>query len=261
VKREGAIYHWFALLGKHQHDELENEFMMIIREKGLRQDDPYNQTIISSKIHYVERGGFEELVKDVSESISSKLNVESNRLIEDFLLATPIDPALEIPEVSLLYAKEPDIEHPVLHIVLCEEGIEKQVVKHGIEGKEKIKIFFFLLNDEIKPKQQLRMLSSLIDVAERDHFIKDIFYANTEKEIIEYLLHEKQLKNKPSYVFINKKLMELKLPQDVLIVFIDRGNTSFAPKGNTVLLENDVLTIIGKTSSINILYDQFILSK
>ena len=66
VKREGAIYHWFALLGKHRHDELENEFMLIIREKGLRQDDPFNQTIVRSQIHFIDSPIFEDLVRDVA---------------------------------------------------------------------------------------------------------------------------------------------------------------------------------------------------
>ncbi|MCB0560196.1 MAG: PTS sugar transporter subunit IIA [Lewinellaceae bacterium] len=86
-----------------------------------------------------------------------------------------------IPEVSLLYAKQPDIIYPVLHIVMCEEGIEKPVEKHAL-SKEKIKIFFFLVNDENNPKQQLRMLSSIIDIAERDHFIRDIFSSKTRRE-------------------------------------------------------------------------------
>lgn len=267
VKREGAIYHWFALLGKHQHDELENEFMMILREKGLRQDDPFNQTIVRSKIHVVDHAVFEDLVQEVANSIAQELDVDGNSLGEEFLKTTPIDPALIIPEVSLLYAKSPDIDHPALHIVLCEEGVEKPVEKHGVFSKEKIKIFFFLVNDENRPKQQLRMLSSIINIAERDHFIKDVFSAKTEREMIEYLLHDKQYisfplaKNKPSHIFINKKLMDVKLPPDVLVVFIDRKNTTFAPKGSTVLRENDVLTIIGETGSINKLYDQFILSK
>ncbi|MEM7104961.1 MAG: amino acid permease [Bacteroidota bacterium] len=266
VKREGAIFHWFALLGKHQHDELENEFMMILREKGLRQDDPFNQTIAHSKIHYIEEMEFDDLVKKISESISTELNIDSKALHEDFLITTPIDPALEIPEVSLLYAKEPDIVHPVLHIVICEDGIEKPVEKHGVLSKEKVKVFFFLVNDEVNPKQQLRMLSSIIDVAERDHFIKDFFSFESDKEIIEYLLHDKQyitfqlMKNEPSNILINKKLMEVKLPPDVLVVFIDRDSSSFAPKGNTVLQENDVVTIIGKPKSINKLYDQFVIS-
>src|SRR5690606_15515930 len=31
VKRDGAIFHWFALLGKYQYSELESEFMTIIK--------------------------------------------------------------------------------------------------------------------------------------------------------------------------------------------------------------------------------------
>ncbi|MEJ1222416.1 amino acid permease [Sediminicola sp. 1XM1-17] len=267
VKREGAIYHWFALLGKHQHDELENEFMMILREKGLRQDDPFNQTIVRSQIHFIDNAIFEDLVQDVANSIALEINVDGNSLYEEFLKTTPIDPALVIPEVSLLYAKKPDIIHPVLHIVLCEESIEKPVEKHGILIKEKIKIFFFLVNDENNPKQQLRMLSSIIDIAERDYFIKDVFSLKSAKEIIEYLLHDKRYitfplsKNEPSNIFINKKLMEAILPQDVLVVLVDRDGSSFTPKGKTVFLENDVLTIIGEPRSINKLYDQFILPK
>ncbi len=266
VKREGAIYHWFALLGKHQHDELENEFMMILREKGLRQDDIFNQTIVRSKVHLAQKSTFEDLVHEVANSIGVELQVEGATLYEEFLKATPIDPALVIPEVSLLYAKHPDIIHPVLHIALCEDGIDKPVEKDGRASKEKIKIFFFLVNDKNKPKEQLRMLSSIMNIVERDYFIKDVFSSKTTRKIVEYLLHDKRYisfsltKDEPSNVLINKKLMEVKLPQDVLVVFIDRDNSSFAPKGNTVLLENDVLTIVGEPSSINTLYDQYILS-
>ena len=267
VKREGAIFHWFALLGKLQHDELENEFMTILREKGLRQNDPFNQTIVHSQIHFIDNAIFENLVQDVANSIALQLNIDANDLNAELLKTTPIDPALVIPEVSLLYAKQADIIHPVLHIVLCKKGIEKPVNKDGILSKEKIKIFFFLVNDENKPKQQLRMLSSILNIAERDHFIKDIISLKTTREITKYLLHDKQYisfqltKNEPSNIFINKKLMDVKLPQDILVVLIDRNNSSFAPNGKTVLLENDVLTIVGGQRSINKLYDQFILSK
>ncbi|WP_299548476.1 amino acid permease [Seonamhaeicola sp.] len=267
VKREGAIYHWFALLGKHQHDELEGEFMMILREKGLAQDDLFNQTIVRSRIHRIDHTTFEETVQQVSNSIATELNSDSNQLNEEFLKTTPIDSALVIPEVSLLYSKKPDINHPVLHIALCEKGIEKPAEQPDKSSRERIKMFFFLVNDVNDPKQQLRMLSNLINLAERDHFIKDIFSSQTEKEVIEYLLHDKRhisfaiRANEPSNVLINKKLMDAGLPRDVLVVFIDRNNAPFVPNGYTVLLENDVLTIVGEPGSVNKLYDQFILSK
>ncbi|WP_372774769.1 amino acid permease [Mangrovibacterium sp.] len=266
VKREGAIFHWFALLGKNQHDELENEFMEILREKGLRQDDPFNQTIVRSQIHFVSKAKFENLVMDVSNAISKELGVESESLAEDFMKVNPIDPALAIPGVSLLYARKPDIQQPVLHIVLCAGGVKKPLGGEGTQYMEKIKVFFFLVNDENNAKQQLRMLSSIIDIAERDYFIKDLLSLKTERKIIEYLLHDKRYisfrisKKAPSAALIGKKLMDVTLPQDVLVVLVDRENTSFAPKGNTVLCENDILTIIGEIGSINTLYDRFILS-
>ena len=267
VKREGAIYHWFALLGKHRHDELENEFMMILREKGLRQDDPFNQTIVSSKIHFTDRVVFGDLVQDIANSMARESTSDSAGIYREFLKTTPIDPALVIPEVSLLYAKAADTGRPVLHIVLCGEGIEKPVEKDGALSKEKIKIFFFLLNDENNPKQQLRMLSNILNIAERDHFIKDILSLKTERGVIEYLLHDKHYisftlsKDKHSRILIGKKLMEVSLPPDVLVILIDRKNTSFAPRGNTTLLDKDVVTIVGEPGSINKLYDQFILSE
>ena len=265
VKREGAIFHWFAILGKHQHDELENEFMSILREKGLRQEDPFNQTIVRSKITFVDEMEFESLVKQVALAVSKELNTENETLQAEFLKTNPIDPALIIPEVSILYAKIPEIEHPTLHIVVSKQGIEKPIQKNGIRTTDVIKVFFFLVNADEKPKQQLRMLSSIIDIAERDYFVKDMLLLKTEREIIEYMLHNKQYisfeltRNSATSEFINKKLMDVKLPQNVLVIFIDRKNTSFAPKGNTVLMENDVLTIIGETSSINYLYDRYIL--
>lgn len=153
VKREGAIFHWFALLGRHQHDDLENEFMMILREKGLRQGDPFNKTVVRSKIHFVKDTKFEDLVRDISNSIASELNVDGHRLNKEFLKTTPIDPALIIPEVSLLYAKEVGLNQPTLHVVLSEEGIEKPIELDGIFSNEKIKIFFFLVNDKNNPKR------------------------------------------------------------------------------------------------------------
>ncbi|MDX1477736.1 MAG: TrkA C-terminal domain-containing protein, partial [Saprospiraceae bacterium] len=184
---------------------------------------------------------------------------------EEFLKATPIDPALVVPEVSLLYAKKPDIEHPVLHIVLCEEGIIKPAEKHT--GEERIKVLYFLVNDESKPAQQLRMLTNIMNISERDHFIKDIFPVESEDDIIEYMLHDQRYisfaiaKDEPSHVLIDKKISEANLPRDVLVVFVERQNVSFVPKGNTVLQEHDILTIVGEPASINELSDRFILHK
>jgi amino acid transporter/K+/H+ antiporter YhaU regulatory subunit KhtT len=267
VKREGAIFHWFALLGKYQHDDLENEFLTILREKGLRHDDPFNQTIVRAKVTFVNNLLFDEIISEVSKSISTDINVDKKILEDEFRKTNPIDPAFVIPDISVNYAKIPAIEYPTLHIFLSEKGIAKPINKNGIYSEEKIKVFFFLVNAEEHPRQQLRMLAGILDIAERDHFIKDILSLKNRQEVIEYMLHDKRyisiqlLKDSKSDIFINKRLMDVQLPNDVLVVFIERGTASFSPNGKTTLLENDTITIIGDTNSINQMYDRYILDK
>jgi amino acid transporter/K+/H+ antiporter YhaU regulatory subunit KhtT len=267
VKREGAIFHWFALLGKYQHDDLENEFLSILREKGLRQDDPFNQTIVRSKITFSNELKFNDVINRVVGNITDELKIDRELLSTQFLKTNAINTAFSIPEVFVLTAKIPNIVHPVLHIYLSEKGIRKQSETKNSGTEESIKAFFFLVNAEEHPRQQLRMLTSLLDIAERDHFIKDIVSLTNEREVIEYLLHDKQyisfqlIKNTPSSVLINKRLMDVHLPSDVLVILVDRENNSFAPNGKTKLLENDTITVIGEINSINKMYDRYILEK
>jgi basic amino acid/polyamine antiporter, APA family len=48
------------------------------------------------------------------------------------------------------------------------------VVKYGITLEDKINVFFFLVNPSDEPRQQLRMLSRLVDIIERDNFTEEL---------------------------------------------------------------------------------------
>jgi mannitol/fructose-specific phosphotransferase system IIA component (Ntr-type) len=210
---------------------------------------------------------FTDILRQVSESISKEINTDREIIENEFLKTSPIDPAFVIPEVSILYAQIPEIKHPALHIVLSDKGISKPTIKDGIPTEDFVKVLFFLVNAEEQPRQQLRMLSGILDIAERDHFLKDILQLKNDQKVIEYLLHDKRyisiqlLKNSASAIFINKRLMEVQLPNNVLVILVERENTTFTPNGKTLLLENDTITIIGETNSINQMYDSFILEK
>ncbi len=124
-----------------------------------------------------------------------------------------------------------------------------------------------MVNAEEKPRQQLRMPGGILDIAERDHFVKDMLSFKSEQPVIEYLLHDKRyisiplIKNSPAGEFIDKRLMDIQLPGNVLVVFIERNNNTFAPNGKSVLLENDTITVVGEPHSINQMYDRFFLDK
>lgn len=264
VKREGAIFHWFALLGKYQHSELENEFMTIIKEKGLRQGDPFDETIIRARISHVEKMDFGKVVRFVSDYFSTEMHVRRETLINEFLTTSAIEPALVIPEVSVLFAKNDGIDHPSLHIVISNQAINNPAVKDGMEEDDNVRIYFFLVNPANEPKQQLRMLSRLIDIVERENFAEEILQLKNDREIKEYLLHNeryisiKLLQGTVQEDMIGKQLKEVKYPADTLVALVERDSVIFAPNGNTQLLENDVLTIIGEPKAISQLYEKYL---
>ena len=268
VERGGAIFHWFALLGKYQYAELENEFMHIIKEKGLREGDPFDETIIRAHVAKVDRDmDFDELFDYVTKLFTTEMHISKGALIEEFLTTSAIDPMLVAPEVSIMYAKHENIDRPSLQIVISPKGINRPPIKKESDAEENIKIFFFLINPLKEPRQQLRMLSRIIDVVERDGFKEDLLSFKSEREIKEYLLQNERfitIQILPDTVrskFIGKQLKDIKLPADVLVALIERDSETFTPNGNTYLNENDVLTIIGEPKSISHLFDKYIKAK
>ncbi len=264
IVREGAIFHWFALLGKYQYSDIENEFLSILKEKGLRQGDPFDETIIRARINNIDREmNFHELVDYISDVFSTEMHVNKQLLINEFNAVSAFEPALVIPRVSILYARHEGIDHPSLHIVLAQDSIAKPVEKGGIKSEDHIRIFFFLVNSSEEPKQQLRMLSRLVDIVEREGFIDEMFHLESHRKIKEYLLHNERfitvqlIKGTVQSEMIGKALKEIKLSSDVLVALVERDSNTFAPHGNTVLLENDSLTIIGEPRSISQLFEKY----
>lgn len=264
VNREGAIFHWFALLGKYQYEDLENEFMVILKEKGLRQGDPFDETITRARITNMHRKmKFEELVAHVSNQFSTEMHVKSEILQQEFLSISAIEPALIIPEVSVLYAKHEGIDHPSLHVVLAKKGILKPIDKGGISSEDYIKVFFFLVNPTKESRQQLRMLSRLVDIVERENFMQNMLGFTSNRRIKEYLLHNERfitiqlLPGSLQSNMISQPLRDIRFPGDVLVALIERDGDTFTPHGNTILQEFDVLTIIGEPQSIDQLFNKY----
>ncbi|MDD2278642.1 MAG: amino acid permease [Bacteroidales bacterium] len=267
AKREGAIYHWFALLGQKQHVGLENELLFILKEKGLRDGDPFDEMVVQAQVTRLDndRISFRDLVNKVSTDFSSKIEGSSHQdLVNEFFQVTNIDPALVIPRVSILYGKSDTLQRPMLHIVTSSVGVEKPVEKSGISSEDNIRIFFFLLNRTDNPKLQLRILSRLMDIVERKQFVEHICSTTNEREMKEYLLHNDRyitlelLSNTTTDHLINKMLKETRFPQDVLVAMVQRKDKVLTPRGDTLLLEGDIITIIGEPKGIKSLFDIYI---
>ncbi|MDX9847042.1 MAG: amino acid permease [Tenuifilaceae bacterium] len=267
VKREGAIYHWFALLGQKQHAGLENEFLSILKEKGLREGDPFDEMVVQAHITQLNQQeiDFKSLVfktaKDLSASIGS---VEPHEVYEELLKVTAIDPALVIPRVSILHGKLEKVEKPFLHIVTSGLGVDKPVEKGEISSEDNIRVIFFLISPIDNPKLQLRMLSRIMDIVDRERFVETICSISNEREIKEYLLHNERyitlelISNSSTGEFIGKMLKEVRFPQDVLVALIQRNETIITPRGDTRMLEGDIVTIIGEPKGIKSIFMKYV---
>lgn len=264
IKREGAIFHWFALLGKYQYDELEDELMTILKEKGLREGDPFDETVIKSKIKILKAPTqFEEILNNVSDYYCDELEISKEEVTHHFIHSSAEDSVISLPGVLLFHAKIKNILHPSMQIVVSKDAIIGSLPFNDFELKTPVHLCVFLVNSDENPKQQLRMLSRLLDLLEREQVVEDMLSINSHREIKEYLLQNerfvsiKLLKGTPQEAMIGRQLKDIQLPKDILVALIERNNKTFTPNGSTILLTDDVLTILGEIKSISKLYREY----
>ncbi len=265
TRREGAIFHWFARMGKYQDPGLEWEFIELLKEKGLREDDPFDHLIIETDILIKNRflDNYSKLLTQVSKSFSKELEKDPEEIETAFRQKSPIDPSLLYPNVSLLHAELDHIQRPKLKIVLSRKGIKRDVEKGGIRSTDTIHVFFFLVSPAGDQRQHLRLLVRISDILERKNFVEKMLECQDEQQVKEYLLHNDRYvsldlaSDSPAGEFIGKKAGELDLPPDTLPVLMRRKNKVLTPGRNTILKEGDSLTIIGSPKSIDQLYKKY----
>ncbi len=264
VKREGAIFHWFALLGKYQYNELENELMTILKEKGLREGDPFDETVIKSKIKIFKGPvDFEDILNKVSDNFSAELDTNKDEVTQKFMHSLPDESVITLPGVLVFHGKFKNISHPSMQFVLSKSGIDGTLPFKTDELIAPIHICVFLVNSDENPKQQLRMLSRLLDILERDNIVKALLTMDSHRKIKEFMLQNerfvsiKLLHGTPQEAMVGLQLKEIQLPKDVLVALIERDNKTFAPNGSTTLMTDDILTIIGEIKSISKLYREY----
>ena len=264
VAREGAIYHIFARLGERRFEELDLELRSIIKEKGLRDKDPYEVVIAKSTvIDLHDQLTFDEAVKQAAVPLSRRLKVSPDILIEEFIQETRVGATTVSHGAALPHLRLPRIEHPELAIIRSRKGViveldEKISEHHGSPGP--VHAFFFLVSPEDDPGQHLRLLAQIARHVEERNFIEMWLSAGDMQEMKEILLREDRFISltlssaSNTSPLIGRKISELDLPKGCLIALIHRQGKVIIPKGQTRLKENDRLTIIGSPEEIRDLY-------
>lgn len=266
VVRDGAIYHIFARLGEHRFDGLDTELREILKEKGLREQDPFDAVITTATVLEIKtKVSFESVVKTASEKLSKIVSKNSTYLEKQFLDGTLIGATPVAKGAALPHLRLPKLDHSELVIIRTQHPVGV-IQDYGVEGTDKkssrIKAFFFLISPEENPGQHLRILAQIASHIDNENFMNLWAEAKTEQDIKELLLREDRYirivlhENETHADWIGKKLNEIKLPEKCLIAIIQRKGEIIVPNGEMKLNRNDKLTIIGNPDGITKLYQE-----
>lgn len=269
AEREGAIYHLFERLGRHRYDGLEDELREILREKGLREADPYAEMLGRAQVLEVTgEVSFEAVVREASERLSRALPADASRLTDTFLEetqlgVTPVSHGAALPHVRL-----EGVDSPHLLLIRSREGLELDAVGEpdstayggdrgdGAGDATQVHAIFFLVSPDSDTRRHLRMLAKLADHVQDEEFLDDWLAAGDEHDLKEVMLKDERIvalhveRDRASHELIGRPIRDLDLPDEVLPTLIRRGDRVTVPEPNTVVREGDCLTLLGTPAGV-----------
>ena len=265
VVRSGAIYHLFARLGEQRFEGLDRELRGIMKEKGVRDEDPFDEVVTRAHVmEFTQEILFEEIIRDAAKDLSLTLDAEYKGLEKKFLEgsrigATPFSHGAAFPHIRL-----PEMERAELVLVRTKKPCFVDAPDFsGKTSLQPIHAFFFLVSPNDNPGQHLRILAQIAGRVDESNFLKDWKEATDEQDLKEILLRDERffslriLSNTPTTVLIGRTLREIRMPEGCLVALIRRKGETIVPRGFTVLLEGDRLTIIGDAYGIEQLNDAY----
>ena len=254
VVRNGAIYHMFERWGQKRYSGLDAELRGILKEKGLRDEDPFDEVVARSLV--IDLSGpaeFEEVTRRVSEWLSGHVphtadEIEKQLLDRTHMGATPVTHGVGLPHLRI-----DGIEHGEMVLVRANQGIHIQftdpLTDHTAE--ERLTAIFYLFSPVKDPSQHLRILAQIARRVDDESFLKEWQAASNELELKETLLHNEDFLSltlrmgAPTAELIGCALKEVDFPDGCLVALLRRGGSMLIPRGDTVLHEDDRLTVLG----------------
>ena len=269
VTRYGAIYHVFERLGQNRFQELDAELRTILKEKGLRDQDPFDEVLAHAIVLDIDEPlDFEELVVEATRPLLRRIPVSRDQIVTGFMEgtrtgATPVAGGAALPHLRLA-----EVTHPHLVLVRCRKAM--QIPTANVFGTPQesppIHAIFFLISPEADPGQHLRMLAELASRVDQEDFIPSWLEAQREEDLRALFVHEERtltidlLRGGAGGKLIDLEVREVHLPHGSLIAKVQRGKQVLVPGGDTRLREGDRLTVIGQRDAIKKLISELDIS-
>jgi amino acid transporter len=260
LSREGAIYHWFERLGRRRFAGLDRELRDIMKEKGARAADPFDEVV--AKAFAIDRRdpvSLDTIIASASDMLAHRLPATAENLLSGFNRAVQAGGIPVSHGAALFHLRLPDIEVSELVLVRCRSSVAVDTTDDEISrqaAESPIRALFFLVSGEGDAGRHLRILAQLAGRIEDDNFMEEWLEDRDEQSLKETLLRDDRfmsldlIAGAKSESIVGRALSELRLPEGTLIALIRRYGETIVPRGRTVLREGDRLTIIGSPTGL-----------
>lgn len=258
VNRGGAIYHLFERLGRRRSAGLDRELRNILKEKGLRSEDPFEETVARSIVIDLEEArSFDEVVTLVSENVEHRVPGTAGELFDEFQQGTRVGATPVTHGVALPHIRKAGLTQAEMVVVRSKAGVVVPPDEfHEASDEQIVHALFFLISPDSDPGQHLRILAQIAERVDDEGFMGAWLAAGTEQDLREMLLRDDRFltfvldRNDKSRDFIGKSVGDLNIPEGALIALIRRADEVMIAMRNTLLHEGDRLTIIGDPETI-----------
>ncbi len=267
VERAGAIYHVFERLGRQRYHGLDPELRGILKEKGLRDNDPFDDIVSRSLVFDLHEGcSFESLVRIVAYKLRTVIPLTPEEIIDQVMEGTRIGATPVAHGVALPHFRTNRIEQPEMVLVRNLQGLSMTLydpLTHEEKDAIDVSAVFFLISPERDPAQHLRILARIAERVDEENFVREWQEARDEHDIKESLLHDDQLfsmriaRSSSTADLVDKALRDIEFPEGCLVAILSRGGLSFVPDGSTILQEGDRVSIIGGHQGLSSLRERF----
>ncbi len=254
VTRNSALYHVFERIGRSATTHLDQELRQILREKGLRREDIFDNSIARANVLRHKPGmSFEDILWQASVLMARRFET-STSLIFDALSTsnqlgeTPIGDHVALPHARIEEAKTRE-----LVIVHSTSGVR-------IAGSdEKIYALFVLVGPKEDPGQHLRFLAELANRSDGIDYAGEWLQLEDDESIRQQFLRsgrvlEIKLSNSE---LVGMEIRGIQMNEACLIALITRGEKMVIPHGRTRLEEGDMLTLIGDQDAVEEMIELF----
>lgn len=264
IEREGAIFHVHARLGQRRYHGLEHEMRTILREKGLRDEDPYEEVVARSMVidNLDSSVSYKEVINKAVSLLAERTELPENKLSKIFYGVNQ-EGAIPIGRgVALNHARvEQDIRAEMV-LIRVKGGLDidaeqfESLSREKQDDKQKVRAFIFLVSSEKHSGSHLRILAHIAEMVDTRHFMDRWLTAEGEADIREIMLRDEHFINlvitqdDETSSMIGKEIKDVKLPGDSLVAILERDGELVIPHGDTIIREGDKISIIGEKEAI-----------